>query len=108
MKLNPHKLRSRIKSKGSKSLCNYRVVAIALDKKGKFIGIKSNRPRNGLNNNYRNSYHAEELLIHSMKAEIIDTILIGRIEKSGNFLPIDPCKDCQELADRYNIKIRRI
>lgn len=110
MKSDPNKIINRAISKAKQSTCNYRVVAIALDKNGKFIGIKANRIRShqNLKNEYRNSHHAEELLIHSMKPNIIHTILIGRIGRSGKLLPIDPCSNCAKLAEKYNIKIERI
>lgn len=108
MKLNPNKLKARIKKKGLSSSCNYRVVAVGIDKKGRFIGIKTNTPRRNLTNIFGKTYHAEENLIHSVPHKILDKIIIGRVGRSGNLLPIDPCRRCKKLARKYNIKIERV
>jgi hypothetical protein len=83
-------------------------VGIAVDRKGRYIGIKTNVPRENLSDIYTNSYHAEERLIHSMSPLIISEILIARIGKSGDLRPINPCDRCKKLADKYGIKIRSI
>jgi hypothetical protein len=52
----------------------------------------------------RDSYHAEERLIHS-SPPTLKTILIARIGKGGRFRPIDPCDDCLRLAEKRGITI---
>lgn len=95
--------------KAKRSPCNYRVVALGIDNKGRHIGIKTNTPRYNMGDNvkYRNGYHAEERLIHSMPRSL-SKIIIARVGKDGRFLPINPCKHCLKLATNRNITIETV
>lgn len=91
------------------SPCNYRIGAIAFDKKGDVLGSACNMFRDGNKffgeqNRKGTGFHAEARLIKRYKGNI-KTILIMRIGGSGNILPIDPCPACKKMAEKFGIKI---
>jgi len=91
------------------SPCNYRIGAIAFDKKGDVLGNACNTFRMGSKfigeqNRKGTGFHAEARLIKRYKTNI-KTILIMRIGNSGNILPINPCPACAKLAEKLGIKI---
>ena len=93
----------------NRSPCNYRIGAVAFDKKGDVLGNVSNTFRRGSvfygeQNRKGTGLHAEARLIKRYKGNI-KTILIMRIGNSGNILPIDPCPACAKLAEKFGIKI---
>lgn len=88
-------------SKAKQSSCRYKIAAIGINKKGEVIGSAINKPRfdrrfGGL--------HAEVNLIRQYQRKL-KTIVICRVGNSGNLLPIDPCENCLELAEKLGIKI---
>lgn len=101
--MKKNKIKRIAKKKASQSPCNYRVVAIGLDYKGRFIGAKHNIPRHNLSDR-RCTYHAEELLMHKLPKGL-RTIVIARLGKGGDFRPIDPCEHCLKLARNKMIEI---
>lgn len=79
--------------------CRYRVIAAGIDNRSRIISIATNRPRlktRGL--------HAEERLIYC-SPKSLSRILIIRINRRGDLLPIHACRLCQKLADRRGIQI---
>jgi cytidine deaminase len=98
---------TRAQRKATTSRCNYKVVAIGINNKGEVIGIKTNKPAQGMSDMFRNTIHAEEVLILSSPPNL-KVIYIARVGRGGDFLPIDPCNNCRELADKRGIKIRRL
>jgi len=99
---HPSQLITRILRVGLKSSCRYRVVACGVDSNGTIINIKSNQPRLKTR-----GAHAEERVIFS-SPKTLAKIIIARIGAKGQFLPIDPCDKCQELADKRQVKIERL
>lgn len=97
------KMKRKLKQKEESSL-KYKVAAIAFTKRGNFIDIRYNGYREGLSNRVGSGLHAEQDLIHR-HGNIIDTIYILRVGKSGDFLPIHPCKTCASIAKKRKIKI---
>lgn len=81
--------------------CRYRVVALAIDRRGQIIDIARNTPRLSTR-----GYHAEERLIYRNPRSLAK-ILIARVGARGEFLAIDPCEHCRKLAEKRNIKIER-
>lgn len=102
-----------LKEKASHSDCTYRISGIAFTKKGNILGYCTNNHskwqildkspvgRAGT------AEHCEKRLIQKFGRRI-HSIVICRIGRSGNFLPIDPCKSCAKLASKYGIKITSI
>ena len=91
------------------SPCNYRIGAVAFDKKGDVLGSASNSFRCGeafYGEQHRRGtgLHAEARLIRRY-GRGIRTILIMRVGHSGNVLPIDPCPACSKMAEKLGIDI---
>ena len=66
---------------------------------------RTNKPRFG---RYGGGTHAERLIMAEAKKRGIVKILICRVSKTGNLLPIDPCTTCQNIADKLNITIETV
>ena len=90
--------------KASQSPCNHQISAMGFDKHGTLIGISSNRRRFS---RWNGGEHAEARLIRRYRSHL-KTIVICRINKSGNLLPIDPCEACKSLAMKFGIKIKTL
>jgi cytidine deaminase len=83
----------------------FKVVAVAVTKKGNVLGLSTNGFRLGLSNRKGAGIHAERELIKKY-GQKIGKIYIWRYGNNGkNELPIDPCVNCQKIAKKLNIKI---
>jgi cytidine deaminase len=91
-------------SKAKQSICRFRVSAVGLDKRGRIVGCTSNRLR-FLHKG--GGVHAEIALIKKYGKQL-KSIFICRINKSGELMNIHPCKNCQEVIDKLNIKVYSI
>ena len=101
---------SILTKKARRSPCTYKISGIAYSKKGNVLGIATNshskwdvmtqlpvgRPGT--------AEHCERVLMKKFKNQI-KTIVICRVGRSGNVLPIDPCPVCAKLAKKYGITI---
>jgi hypothetical protein len=90
--------------KALQSPCRFKISALAFNKKNELISTASNTKRflgkgRGL--------HAEANVIKNCGPSV-KTILICRVNINGKMCPIDPCPQCQSLADKYGIKIMSI
>lgn len=102
-------LRHLLTEKASHSPCTYKVSAIAFDKKGNILGHTTNKHSKWDVLDYGEgragtAIHAERSLIERYSNHI-KTILICRVGRSGEILPIDPCPACRKAAAKYGIKI---
>lgn len=109
----PIAIEQLLKEKASHSPCTYRISGIAFSKKGNVLGYCTNNHskwqvlekfpigRAGT------AEHCEKRLIQKFGRRI-HTIIICRIGRSGNVLPIDPCPSCAKLATKYGITIKTI
>ena len=91
----------RLIKKALSSKCKHRVSAIGLDYRGRIIDCTCNRhrfPRLG------GGMHAERLLI-LRNPKSLKTIMICRVGRQGNLLPIQPCASCLTLARKRGVKI---
>lgn len=93
-----------LRRKAITSPCVHKVAAVALSKKGNVLGSVTNSYRYI---QYGGGLHAERELIRKYGRAIFQ-IIIARVNKGGNFLPIDPCANCKKIADRYGIRILSI
>lgn len=91
---------NRLAKKALTSRCNQKVAAIALSRKGDYIGSASNSRRFV---KFGGGIHAERRLMERFSG--IKTIIIGRVNKSGELLPIHACKVCSDIAQRMGINI---
>lgn len=96
--------RMKKKLKPKNDNMKYRIAALAFTKSGNYIDIRYNGFREGLSNRKGAGLHAEQDLIHRY-GNIIDTIYILRVGKSGDYLPIHPCETCSSIAKKRGIKI---
>lgn len=101
---------SLLREKATHSPCTYKISAIAFDKYGDVLGHVTNshsrfdilqqdpigRPGTAI--------HAERRLCARYGSNI-KTIVICRIGRSGNILPIDPCPTCRRVAKKLGAKI---
>lgn len=97
--------------KASHSPCTYRVSAIAFDAKGDVLGHATNSHSANWNVCLRDGVgragtgqHAERVLMRRYR-NLVKTILICRIGRSGVMRPIDPCPTCRKVAAKYGVKI---
>ncbi len=81
------------------SAVRHRVVAVGLDNNNNIISISTNKPRLK-----SRGYHAEERIIFNSPRSL-RRILIIRVNKVGKLLPIHPCSNCFQLANKRNIDI---
>ena len=77
------------------------VAAIAVSKKGNVLGTSCNNPSHVPGMRQK---HAEGILMARF-GKAIDKILILRVGRKGNLLPIEPCEQCCKLALRLGITI---
>jgi hypothetical protein len=103
MKINPN-IKTIAKKKALQSDCNYRVSAIAINRRGEIINTSTNRHR--FEGKGRGLHAEMQLMAANPKG--IKHIIICRVGKGGCLLPIDPCPMCQEKADELGIKITSI
>ena len=92
------------KKKAGKSTVNFKISAIGFDRKGNYLGSACNCRRF---DHYGGGLHAEMALLHKFGPRI-KSMLICRVGKSGNLLPIDPCHRCQRVLDKLKIKVKTI
>lgn len=105
----PPAIEDLLKEKASHSPCTYKVSAVAFDKKGDILGHCTNNHSKWDVLDYGEgragtARHAERILASRYKGNI-KTIVICRLGRSGNVLPLDPCPACQKVADKLGIKI---
>jgi cytidine deaminase len=89
------------KQKAKQSPGKFKISALGFDHKGEYIGSAFNYLRF---DRYGGGMHAEMSLIHKYGLRI-KTILVCRIGRSGNLLPIHPCPRCSAKARELGIKI---
>lgn len=104
MKLDYGQLLNRMKKKARKSSCHFKISAIGFDHRGRPIGITCNRPRFTKDGG---GHHAEMLLMRQSPPNL-RTILICRVNSTGDLLPIHPCKACKRKADLLGIRIKTV
>lgn len=91
----------KAQKKASSSECRFKISAMGYSAKGNFLGACTNQHRfigkgRGL--------HAERKLI-AKYGKRLKSIVICRVGQGGDLLPIDPCDNCQKIADKMGIKI---
>jgi cytidine deaminase len=93
---------SRAINKAKQSICRFKISAVGLNKNGTCVASAINKyrfPR------YGGGQHAEMILMRDAAKKGIKTIIICRVGKTGDILPIDPCPTCQKKAQELGIKI---
>lgn len=104
MKFNPSLL-CFIKKQAEKSPASYRIGGIAISQRGNILGTSFSSFRTEcITPGKGTGRHCEAALIKRYGRKIA-TIIIMRIGNSGNVLRIEPCANCQKMADKLGIKI---
>lgn len=100
-----------LQEKAANSPCTYRISAVAFDKKGEILGHVTNSHSKNWNvlekcgvGRAGTSEHAERRLLQRYR-DLVKTIVICRIGRSGEIRPINPCKACLKVASKYGAKI---
>jgi deoxycytidylate deaminase len=81
------------------------ISALGFNKKNECVASATNKSRFCRKGG---GVHAEDQIMIQAKRKGITSILVCRINKGGNFLPIDPCEKCQALAKKLGITIKTI
>jgi tRNA(Arg) A34 adenosine deaminase TadA len=88
-------------SKAKQSICTYRVSAVGINKRGEVVMKAVNKSRFMRQGG---AIHAEmQIMLRGGPA--VKTILICRVGRAGDILPIKPCKACAKKAEELGIKI---
>ncbi len=98
-------LHEKLIKKAKQSPCKSRVAALGFNKKNECVISTVNKPmllKKG------GGIHAEEQIFKVARRKNITKILICRIGKSNDLLPIDPCPSCAKTAKKLNIEITTI
>ena len=96
----------RMKKKASASPSQYRISCVALDKKGDVIGYTTNGFRkDNIRLIYGSGLHSEAICLAKYYPLGAKTLIIMRIGNAGDVLPIDPCEQCQKMANKLGVKI---
>lgn len=100
-----------LKEKASHSPCTYKISAIAYDKHGDVLGHATNSHSENWNvlekcgvGRPGTASHAERRLLRRYR-NLVKTIVVCRVGRSGALLPIEPCKVCSKVAAKYGAKI---
>jgi hypothetical protein len=102
MRTHSSTLASRMRRAAQRVQLRFKVVAVGLDYRGRVISLATNSPRLE-----HRSWHAEERIIHGSPRSLAK-VLIARVGRTGNWLPIDPCAVCVELARKRGVEIERL
>ena len=107
----PPAIEKLLKEKAAHSPCTYKISALAFDSKGDILGHVTNSHSKNWDilekekvGRAGTALHAERRLIQRY-GQLIKTIVICRVGRSGSIRPIDPCPACQKVASKYGIKI---
>ena len=94
----------KAKNKALQSHCRYRISALGFSHKNDLIDYTTNHHRwEGKGK----GMHAEMILM-KRNPSALKSIIICRVNRKGDLMPIDPCKMCLEKANELNIKIYTI
>lgn len=104
-------LKALLLEKAAHSSCTYKISAVAFDAKGDVLGHATNSHSRNWNvvskygrGRAGTAQHAERVLLGRYR-DLVKTIIICRIGRTGKILPIDPCPVCVKVAAKYGAKI---
>lgn len=96
----------RLRKKARTAPSQYRISCVALDKKGDVIGYTTNKFRkDNIQQLFGSGMHSEMLCMAKYFPMGAKTLIIMRVGNAGDVLPIDPCEQCQKMADKLGVKI---
>ena len=91
-----------MKSKANQSISKFKISAFGINHKGEIVIKTTNHP---FLNKYGGGCHAEEKIFPHVAEKNIKTLILCRVGKKENLLPIDPCSSCKKTAKKLGIKI---
>jgi cytidine deaminase len=94
-------IQDRAINKAKQSQAKYKISAIGLDRRGNLLGSACNQLRFS---KFGGGLHAEMLLLHRYGNKV-KTIILCRVGRGGDVLPIEPCDKCQKVLDKLKIKV---
>ena len=104
MKCNRIDIKDRLVRKAKTSQCRFLISAVGIDYRGRVIISRTNRPRFSRKGG---GVHAEmSVMLEAPKS--LRTIIIARVNRRGELMPIDPCEKCAEKARQLGIVIRTV
>ena len=104
MKCHTTQILDRLVRKARTSACRFAVAAIGIDGRGTVIASRTNRPRFS---RHGGGVHAE-MAVMLASPRSLRTILIVRVNRLGDLMPIDPCPVCARKAEELGIRIRTV
>ena len=100
-----NQIRILAKNKARQSLCRNRVSALGFNKNGDCVIKTFNKHRFERKGG---GIHAEMQIMQQARKKGIVHIIICRVGRNGDLLPIEPCKKCQQIADKLEITISSV
>ena len=92
----------RARKKATESICRTKVSALGFNRDGALVLTATNRPRFSREGG---GVHAEMRILRRAKQMGVISILIARVNRSGDLLPIDPCDVCSSTAEKLGVRI---
>lgn len=89
------------RKRASRIICHSKVVAVAFDKRGNFLGLAHNSPRFS---RIGGGVHSEIYALRKFGPNV-SSILLLRFGNAGALRPIHPCKHCAKVLSKLDIKI---
>jgi len=102
MVIRDPQLIKQLQQKANQSISKFKVAAFGINMKGECVSKACNHFRFG---HKGGGIHAEMRIMKEAARKRIKTILICRVGRGGDLLPIDACPVCQQKADELGIKI---
>lgn len=97
-----HTLVTKIRKKATQTVCKYKISATGFNAKGEVVGSEVNLPRFPKK---QGGIHAEMKLMKKYHKQGLKSIVICRVNSSGDLLPIEPCSMCLAKSKELGIKI---
>lgn len=88
--------------KVSRSGSRYKVGAVAIDRRGNFLGVAVCRPRF---DHLHGGEHAEMVALRKWGKRVKSIFLMRTNKTATSLLPIEPCERCQRVLNNLGIQV---
>jgi cytidine deaminase len=99
--MTSHDIRRRAIKKAFQSDCRYKISALGFNNRGELIYTATNQKRFY----YRGGGIHAEMRVMLKAGPALKTVVICRVNKRGDLLPIEPCPVCQKKAEELGVRI---
>ena len=96
---------SRLRNKALQSECKTKISALGLNRRGECVIVANNQKRFCRKGG---GIHAEQRVFKQAMRLGVVRVIICRVGRGGDLLPIEPCSVCQKIADKMGIVIDTI